>query len=168
MPQTDASPSPLVVYEGIQKKNRTLCRIYQFDPLLQSSPVYTSISSTHSQNLSVKSLKFIRNCSRSTFDAHLRGLQRHKRASIRRSRHCPDGMPPEPGISNETMLAERLLPSLHSACESVEANGGWLKDGTENWVTWYTFDTEVAVDLVGSFRWSLGVQRNDDRDSDWC
>lgn len=59
----------------------------------------------------------------STFDAHLRGLQRHKRASIRRSRHCPDGTP-EPGISNETMLAERLLPSLHSACESVETLRG--------------------------------------------
>lgn len=156
MPQTDASPSPLVVYEGGPEENRTLCRIYQFDPLLQSSPVCTSI---HSQNLSVKSLKFIRNCcSRSTFDAHLRGLQRHKRASIRRSRHCPDGTP-EPGISNETMLAERLLPSLHSACESVEANGGWLKNGTENWVNWYRFDTEVAVDLVGSFRWSLGLEK---------
>ena len=54
---------------------------------------------------------------RSSFDLDLRGLLRQKRTSRRATR--TSGIVAE--VSQEKQLSEKLLPSLHAACESVEA-----------------------------------------------
>lgn len=61
---------------------------------------------------------------RSEFDANLRALLRHRRTSRRRVAVADAAASVATPPSSEMLLAERLLPKLHSACDSVEERSG--------------------------------------------
>lgn len=150
---------------GDPEENRTLCRIYQFDPLLQSSPVYTSISSIHSQNLSVKWNSF----------ATAPGPPSTRTSAVYSATNGPPfaaAATVRTGCRSRGSATRRC--SRNGCCPAcTRPVSPWRRTGAETWHrtlghlvhVWYwncSWPLKIGCwwqNLVGSFRWSLGVEK---------